>query len=76
MQAKLTDPERMIIAHALTAAAAQYENDAAVAADLALRGGLATKAAADALGKQLRQEADDARQLRDKITFLWSHLKL
>lgn len=75
MQAKLTDPERMIIAHAL-AAAAQYENDAAVAADLALRGGLATKAAADALGKQLRQEADDARQLRDKITFLWSHLKL
>jgi hypothetical protein len=74
--AKLTDPERPIIAHALSTAAAQYDNDALFASNLALRGGLATKAAAEALGEQLRQEAADARQLRDKITFLWSHLKL
>jgi hypothetical protein len=76
LEAKLTDPERLIIAHALSTAAAQYENDAATVADLALRGGLETKAAADTLGEQLRREAADARQLRDKITFLWSHLKL
>ena len=31
LEAKLTDPERLIIAHALSAAAKPYENDASFA---------------------------------------------
>jgi hypothetical protein len=75
LEAKLTDEERMIIVHALTSAGVQYQKDASAALELAAHGTVA-KAAAEALGAQFRQQAINAHQLRDKITFLWSHLKL
>jgi hypothetical protein len=75
LEAKLTDEERMIIVHALTSAAVQYETDASAAFELAAHG-ISAKDAAEALGARFKQQATDARQLRDKITFLWNHLKL
>ena len=44
------------------------------ALELAVHGTVA-KAADEALGEQFRQQAINTHQLRDKITFLWSHLK-
>ena len=72
---KLTDPERNVIVNALTLAARQYERDAEEAVELA-RHGINFFAPAEALAKQFRQEATDARELRDKITFLWEHVQL
>ncbi len=74
MSAKLTDAERMTILNALTVSAFQHEKDAAIASELALHG-QTTRASADALAEQFRQQAEDARQLRDKLTFLWSHIQ-
>ena len=71
---KLTDAERTIIFNALTTAAHQYEKDAATAYELAMHG-LATKTTAEALGTQLQQQVTDARQLRDKLEFLWNHIQ-
>jgi hypothetical protein len=72
---KLTELERNVIVNALTLAARQYERDAEDAAELA-RHGIAFMTPAEALAKQFRQEALDARELRDKITFLWEHVDL
>jgi hypothetical protein len=52
LEAKLSDPERLIIAHALNTAARQYESDALFASNLASRGELPTKAAAEALASR------------------------
>ena len=71
---KLTDVERTIIFNALTTAARQYEKDAAAAYELAMHG-LAIKASAEELGAQLQQQVTDARQLRDKLEFLWNHIQ-
>jgi hypothetical protein len=37
--------------------------------------GLAIKSSAEALGAQLQQQVTDARQLRDKLEFLWNHIQ-
>jgi hypothetical protein len=71
---KLTEQERAIIIEALTVAACQYGKDAEQAADLALHG-MAMSAAAETLAAQFRHHADAAKQLRDKMTFLWEHLE-
>ena len=71
---KLTEQERATIIDALTVAACQYVKDADQAADLALHG-LSMSAAAETLAAQFRQTADAAKQLRDKMTFLWAHLE-
>jgi hypothetical protein len=71
----LTDPERTMIVNALTVAARQYERDAEHASELALHG-MTIKEPAEALAAQFRQHATDARQLRDKITFLWDHVQI
>ena len=68
---KLTEQERATIIDALTVAACQYV-DADQAADLALHG-LSMSAAAETLAAQFRQTADAAKQLRDKMMFLWAH---
>jgi hypothetical protein len=60
--------------HAPTSAGIQYQKDASAALELAAHGTVA-KAADEALGEQFRQQAINAHQIRDKITFLWSHLK-
>ena len=70
---KLTEQERATIIDALTVAACQYV-DADQAADLALHG-LSMSAAAETLAAQFRQTADAAKQLRDKMMFLWAHLE-
>jgi len=72
---KLTEPERTTIVNALTLAARQYEIDAERASELALHG-MTIFEPAEALAKQFRQYATDARELRDKITFLWQHAQL
>jgi len=64
----------MTIFNALTVSAFQHEKDAAVASELALHGQM-TGASADALAEQFRKQAEDARQLRDKLAFLWSHIQ-
>jgi hypothetical protein len=71
---KLTDPERMIIVNALTRAAVQYEKDAERVLELA-QYGMTIKEPAEALAGQFRQHSTDARQLRDKIAFLWAYLQ-
>jgi rubrerythrin len=71
---RLTDAERTTIVNALTVAARQYERDAEQALELALHG-MTIREPAEALAAQLRQHAVDARQLRDKITFLWEHVQ-
>jgi hypothetical protein len=71
---KLTDAERTIIVDALTAAAHQYEKDAATAHELAMQG-VATMASAEALGAKFQQRVTDARELRDKLEFLWNHIQ-
>ena len=70
---KLTDEERTTIVNALTVAARQYEIDAERASELALHGMTIFEPARD-LAKQFQELATDARQLRDKITFLWKHI--
>jgi hypothetical protein len=72
---KLTEEERTTIVNALTVAARQYEIDAERASELALHGMTIFEPARD-LAKQFQDLANDARQLRDKITFLWEHLQL
>jgi hypothetical protein len=69
---KLT--ERTTIVNALTLAARQYEIDAVHASELALHG-MTIFETAEALARQLRQYSTDARELRDKITFLWEHVQ-
>ncbi len=71
---KLADPERTTIVNALTVAARQYERDAEHALELALHA-MTIREPAEALAAQFRQHAADARQLRDKITFLWEHIQ-
>jgi hypothetical protein len=72
---KLTESERTTIVNALTVAARQYEIDAEHASELALHG-MTFFEPAKALAEQFRQHATEARQLRDKITFLWEHIQL
>jgi hypothetical protein len=72
---KFTDPERTTIVNALTLAARQYETDAEQVSELALHG-MTIFEPAQALANQFRQHATDARELRDKITFLWEHVQL
>ena len=70
---KLTDEERTTIVNALPVAARQYEIDVERASELALHGMTIFEPARD-LAKQFKDLADDVRQLRDKITFLWKHI--
>jgi hypothetical protein len=72
---RLTEQERAIIVDALTVAACQYAKDAEQASDLALHG-MMVRDAAETLAAQFQQRADDAKQLRDKMTFLWAHLQV
>jgi hypothetical protein len=72
--AKLTDAERTIVANALTVAICQFEKDAEGMMELALHG-RTTRDSANALAAQFRQQAAEARQLRDKMDFMWSHLQ-
>jgi hypothetical protein len=72
---RLTEQERTTIVNALTVAARQYEIDAERASELALHG-MATFEPARNLAKQFQELATDARQLRDKITFLWENIQL
>jgi hypothetical protein len=72
---RLTDPERTTIVNALTVAARQYEKDAEHALELALHS-MTIREPAEALAAQFQQHAVDARQLRDKITFLWEHIQV
>ena len=74
-QIKLTEQERTIIVNALTVAARQYEIDAERALELALHGMTIFEPARD-LAKQFQEMATDARQLRDKITFLCESIQL
>ena len=71
---KLTEPERTTIVNARTLAARQHEIDAVHASELALHG-MTIFEPAEALARQLRQYSTDARELRDKITFLWEHVQ-
>jgi hypothetical protein len=71
---KLADPERTTVVNALAIAARQYDRDAEQALELAVHG-MAMREPAEALAAQFRQHAADARQLRDKITFLWEHVQ-
>ena len=71
LEAKLTHEERIIIS---TRNERRHQKDASAALELAAHGTVA-KAADEALGEQFRQQAINAHQLCDKITFLWSHLK-
>ena len=72
---KLTEAERTTIVNALTVAGRQYELDAERAAELALHG-MTVFEPAETLAKQFRDLATDARQLRDKITFLWDYIQV
>jgi hypothetical protein len=72
---KLTDRERTTIVNALTVAARQYEIDSERASELALHGMTVFEPARE-LAKQFHELAADARQLRDKITFLWEYVQL
>jgi hypothetical protein len=72
---KLIEAERITIVNALTLAARQYEKDAERASELALHG-MTISEPAETLARQFRQYATDARQLRDKITFLWEHVQI
>jgi hypothetical protein len=71
---RLTEVERTTIVNALTLAARQYEIDSERASELALHG-MTIFQPAEALAKQFRENATDARQIRDKITFLWEHIQ-
>jgi hypothetical protein len=71
---KLTEAERTTIVNALTLTARQYEIDAERASELALHG-MTVFEPAKALAKQFQEQAADARQLRDKITFLWENIQ-
>jgi hypothetical protein len=72
---KLTEDERTTIVNALTVAARQYEIDAERAAELSLHG-MTIFEPGRTLAKQFQEMATDARQLRDKITFLWENIQL
>jgi hypothetical protein len=71
---KFTDAERTTLVNALTVATRQYEIDAEHAAELALHGTTFFEPA-EALAKQFRQHATDARELRDKLTFFWEYIQ-
>jgi len=64
---KLTEAERTTIVLAA-------QTDAESASELALHG-MTIFQPAEALAKQFREQATEARQLRDKITFLWEHIQ-
>ena len=70
---KFTDAERTTLVNALTVATRQYELDAERASELALHG-MTVFEPAEALAKQFRQHAIDARELRDKLTFFWDYV--
>jgi hypothetical protein len=72
---KLTEEERTTIVNALTLAGRQYAIDAERASELALHG-MTVFEPAEVIAKQFRQHATDARELRDKLTFLWEHIQL
>jgi hypothetical protein len=71
---KFTDAERTTLVNALTVATRQYELDAERASELALHG-MTVFEPAEALAKQFRQHAIDARELRDKLTFFWDYVQ-
>ena len=71
---KFTDAERTTLVNALTVATRQYELDAERASELALHG-MTVFEPAEALAKQFRQHATDARDLRDKLTFFWEYVQ-
>jgi hypothetical protein len=71
---KFTDAERTTLVNALTVATRQYEVDAERASELALHG-MTVFEPAEALAKQFRQHATDARELRDKLTFFWEYVQ-
>jgi hypothetical protein len=71
---KFTDAERTTLVNALTVATRQYEIDAERASELALHG-MTVFEPAEALAKQFRQHATDARELRDKLTFFWDYVQ-
>jgi hypothetical protein len=71
---KFTDAERTTLVNALTVATRQYEIDAERASELALHG-MTVFEPAEALAKQFRQQATDARELRDKLTFFWDYVQ-
>jgi hypothetical protein len=71
---KFTDAERTTLVNALTVATRQYELDAERASELALHG-MTVFEPAEALAKQFRQHATDARELRDKLTFFWDYVQ-
>jgi hypothetical protein len=71
---KFTDAERTTLVNALTVATRQYELDAERASELALHG-MTVFEPAEALAKQFRQHATDARELRDKLTFFWEYVQ-
>lgn len=73
-QMKFTEAERTTLVNALTVATRQYELDAERASELALHGATFFEPA-EALAKQFRQHATDARELRDKLTFLWEYVE-
>lgn len=73
-QIKLTDPERITILDALTRAASLYEKDAEHVSQFAMYG-TTIKEPADALAGRFRRHAVDARELRDKIAFLWGYVQ-
>jgi hypothetical protein len=72
---ELTEAERTTIVNALTLAARQYQMDAEHASELALHG-MTIFEPAKMLAKQFQDYSTDARELRDKITFLWQHAEL
>jgi hypothetical protein len=71
---KFTDAERTTLVNALTVAARQYEIDVKRASELALHGATFFEPA-EALAKQFRQHAADAKELRDKLTFFWEYVQ-
>ncbi len=71
---RFTEAERTTLVNALTVATRQYEKDAERASELALHG-MTVFEPAEALAKQFRQHANDARELRDKLTFFWEYVQ-
>jgi hypothetical protein len=71
---KFTDAERTTLVNALTVASRQYEIDADRAGELALHGATFFEPA-EALAKQFREHATDAKELRDKLTFFWGYVE-
>ena len=71
LEAKLTHEERIIIS---TRNERRHSIPKGRIGSFRAAHGTVAKAADEALGEQFRQQAINAHKLRDKITFLWSHL--